>query len=264
MENLAEENYPREFNLIEVLSIAWSVFTKNYFKLFGFIFALAFPIALANTLYFKPIMENFQLQMNSMANNPSGMIRLIMDFFSGSDFLIMLFTISIVSTILFGTIVGAVKSILFENEFVPIQIVLNAIKRLPKVIIAAFILGFILVFGFMLLFIPGIIALVYFYFAIMSIYAENATIWGAFERSKDLVKGRFLMTFVFIILFVILNLIVNLTLNIFGLFSNALVYTVVLSLVYGIASVYFIIVQYVLFVNYRDTAHFYRPQIIQE
>ncbi|GEM_PF-2438585 len=263
MENLAEENYPREFNLIEVLSIAWNIFSKNYFKLFGFIFAIAFPMAIINTMIVKPKMTALSLQIEALKSNPPALIEFLLNW-NDLQTSMLFALVSILSLTLVAIISKAVNSILYETEFNSSSIVMATLKHFPIVLLTALLLGLMSIVGLFFIIIPGILVYVYYYFAIISCATESKGIFQSLMNSYNLVKGRFLMTFVFILFFFLLGLIVSSVLSIIGQNITSQYINIMIELISGIASTYFIVAHYVLFVNYRDTAHLYAPRIIQE
>lgn len=263
MENLAEDNYPREFNLIEVLSIAWSVFTKNYFKLFGFIFAIAFPIALINAMIIQPKMIAFSTQIATLQNDPQALLDYLLSW-NDVQTSMLLVLVSLLNIALFAVVSKAVNTILFETDFNPSSIVLSILKQFPFILITAILVGLMSIFGLFFFIIPGVLAYVYYYFAIIASSTENKGIIYSLSRSSNLVKGRFLMTFVFILFFFLLSLITTSVLSIINSLVVSQFVQIMLEFISGIVSAYFIVVYNVLFINYRDTAHFYRPQIAQE
>lgn len=263
MENLAEENYPREFNLIEVLSIAWSVFTKNYFKLFGFIFSIFFPIAIINAMLIQPKMMALSVQVKALQNDPQALMDYLLSW-NDLQTSMLLVLVSCLNIALLAIISKAIHSILFETDFNPSQIVLSTLKHFPIIFLTALLVGLMSIFGLVFFIVPGVLAYVYYYFAIIATSTENRGVFDALGRSFNLVRGRFLMTFVFLLFFILLSLIVTTILGVFNALVSSQYFSIMIEFISGVASAYFIVVHNVLFVNYRDTAHFYRPQIIQE
>lgn len=77
-------------------------------------------------------------------------------------------------------------------------------RKLVSLLMATFVVGTIVVFGLMLLLVPGVIFAVVFCLVMPVILVENVGALDSLSRSRALVKGRWLNTFVvFLVVFLI-------------------------------------------------------------
>ncbi len=67
-------------------------------------------------------------------------------------------------------------------------------KVIPYIVLS-FIIGFFVVFGFILLFSPGIVFMVWFNFALFALIYENSGVIGSLKKSRKYVKGKFFDVF---------------------------------------------------------------------
>lgn len=95
---------------------------------------------------------------------------------------------------------------------------------------------------YMLLVIPGIIFQVYWIFATYVLVAEKTSVFGALNRSKDIVKGKWWMVFGYAILFYIIIGIFSSVLNgLFSMFGNfGIPFQVLVNTITAIFSMVFI------------------------
>jgi len=72
----------------------------------------------------------------------------------------------------------------------------SASRKLVSLLVATFVVGIIVVFGLMLLLVPGVIFAVMFCLVVPVILVENVGALDSLSRSRALVRGRWLNTFV--------------------------------------------------------------------
>ncbi|MFA5188001.1 MAG: glycerophosphoryl diester phosphodiesterase membrane domain-containing protein [Patescibacteria group bacterium] len=92
-------------------------------------------------------------------------------------------------------IIQLINAILKKQAYDLNKIFESSLKKIPSYLLVAILTGLILIGGFVLLIIPGIIFAVWYAFSAYTNILENKKGWEALKSSKELVQGRWGSTF---------------------------------------------------------------------
>lgn len=197
----------KPMSISEIVSVSFSILSRRYFE-----FVLPFLIISLIEWLFSAIFRGFP--------------PLHYPFFIG----IVIFGAfgSIVLALVFNAISTGIVTQLAADEFLGKETSLKksfnvALDVLPSIIVGAILVGIIVLIGFILLVIPGIIFLVWLCLTPTVIVLERKEAVDAVGRSKKLTKGKWFHTSgVIVIIFVILWIASSIGSAISGLFALAL------------------------------------------
>lgn len=235
------ENYPRRFEIGEILSVTWQFFSKNWLTLWAVFFVILLPLNLLQS-YLIPDLEsiNFENLSNSAVSLTNLSIYLI----------ISLIAAAIYNTI---TVLFVKKKLYDEPADFSLMFKETAVIFIPYFLITMIYMLFTFV-GFFLLIIPGIFILVALYFASIAFVLKRSDFWGSFAYSYNLIKGRWFNTLLIGIVFGCLSLAVALFSSLVSFaFSSVPVLPTVINTALSAFTSIVIVGAVVTFINYDDT-----------
>ncbi|MDX9789446.1 MAG: hypothetical protein WC313_09640 [Candidatus Kapaibacterium sp.] len=252
MQEKSTEIYPREFDIGEILSIAWEIYRTNYNAFFPLAFVVYIPL---NTfLAFFPITTLSEF-------NPSEYFTWFRTFGAMNIAVYLSF---------FGNVAIAIslKQILFTGDFTFLHVFKEIYSKFisrPVLNIFIPVLVFIcfnawMYFSvtypviFMILLIPITVYLVYWSFSIYVFSFKDTNLYRAMSISYSIVSGRWTKVFYYIISFILLSVLSSLLL---GLPYSYLHDTILIKILYtNLVSVvvsYFVVAFIVFYINFEDT-----------
>lgn len=236
IQNNSNEN---EYNISEILSISWNIFTKNYTHFFTIIFILFFPtyILIEYLLPYTDIIDFGTAPTQNM------LYALLLESFAGMMASIAI-TFSVFDAYL-GNPLDAKSS--FDRMF----------KRIIFVLLTMIMAALLIFAGAVLLIIPGIMAAVFLTFALQAATLKNVWSADALKYSYYLIKPRFGKIFGYVLLFGLMNLIAtSIFLGILDYLGENEIIAAVFKTVASLITAYFNIVFAVFFLNADDTKDF--------
>ncbi len=153
--------------------------------------------------------------------------------------------VGIIILVAFGTWISAamqkaVSKVADANKPSVREVLSGTLSRVPAYIATSILMGLIVFIGFLLLVIPGVIFMVWFYFATFFVVLEKSGPINALKKSRELVKGYFWpvvgRTAVFFAYTWVL-----------GKLVSALFYPLIETIIWGVASPYFVLLPYLVF-----------------
>ncbi len=244
MEEIQESNYPRVFEIEEIITIAWQFYIKHFWSL-----ALISLISIIPNIYVslnvdfeKIIGKNFDFASGNIPQIDFESIKLI-----------------IISSV-FVYLSFIIKSLFIKDQFyseitLPFDLLIKSLKIFIPFIICLVIYIFGLVFSTLMFIIPGIVFGIFFTFSPFAILLKNQNIFNSFVYSYKIVSGRFIKSSYYILVLMLIYFAIELPISFLPIFfksnySLALV-TVFSSLVVSFTHITFV----VLFINFDDTKH---------
>ena len=194
----------REFG--DIISDTFSFFSKHYKVLSKIFLKFIGPFVLltifASTLYQYKTGDLFT-DITVISSNPDSVLRALSE-----NLLLLLFyllTSLATTTIIYGTVIHAVKSyIKNDGEFLDADISEGLKKDFFKMLIYFIISGIVAIVGFALCILPGIYISVVLTPGIVMLVMEDKSATDAFSKSFDLIKDNWWITFATFLVFSIL------------------------------------------------------------
>ncbi len=201
----------RPRGITEIVSEAFNIYGKAFinfwipFLIIGIVFG--FINSFLNIAF-------YELLEDIATGNSIDFGEMVINLFISSFILIGLAFIS--DAIATGMIVTMVKPVA-SNQLAPTlsEAFQRVMRVLPRLILASFLFGLLLVAGFIFLIIPGLIFLTWFYLISVCIVLEDESATGSFTRSRSLVQGDGWHTFGVIFFSFIVILIFQVVLGLF-------------------------------------------------
>ncbi|MDD3394248.1 MAG: glycerophosphoryl diester phosphodiesterase membrane domain-containing protein [Anaerotignum sp.] len=187
----------KELKVIEILSIAMHLFTKNLKSIMVVVAMFFFPISILNALIMEKLSNSLVLIKNFMdtgviTENLPGYTAVMLNFIENN--LLQMAVLLFLEPIGVIAIAKITKSHLYSEQMNVKEAIGEAINCLWSVIITG-IPGMILIFlGCLLFFIPGIYLGIIWTFYVYAIALRGKKGWKALEYSKKLTKGKFWKT----------------------------------------------------------------------
>lgn len=181
-----------EFTVGSVLSRTFSTFFGNFFKFLILGLALYFPIIIASFA----LTGSFVVDMMAGANMPEGNFWVIF-------VIVMLVSAATVAVVQAAVAYGAIEYLSGRSAGIGAMLK-TGVRLIVPLVIAGIIAYIVMMLGFILLLIPGIIVAVMLSVTVPVIVAENAGPFKALERSSALTSGyRWQIFGAFVVVFVI-------------------------------------------------------------
>ncbi len=255
--------YKKEYSFTEILSCAWKIFRENAAAIITLALLIAIPVNIINLMAEKafavPGMDDPSLSPEEQIDYVSSNLGQIVYSF----LVLFLVEIGLAFIGLLSTMAMAhyVRSLIDGKKTGILDAYLKALSRWPAAIWTNILMVIFLIPLFLLFIIPGIIYLVYWFFAIYAVALSNKTGKEALNHSKKIVKNRWWTVFGYNILYGILGFLISIPIIIlFGVlrwmsgdplsgFAIELTYNAILA---AIGS-FFAVVQVVFYLNYEST-----------
>lgn len=231
-------NSEHEYDIADILTISWNIFTKNYTHFFTIVFVIFFPAYLIVN-YFFPRPEMFTM-------DPSG----DMSFIWGM--LIELFA-GLIATL---AVIFSVDDAYHNRPMVTSRAFTNTFERLLPALLTAIMAYMIILAGFVLI-IPGIIALIFLTFFLQAVALRDVWSMDALRYSYYLVRNRFWKVLGYSIVFGLMSMLTGGTITLLAdyIAANEVITSVFYTLS-SLVSAFFFIVFAVFFMNMDDTKDF--------
>jgi hypothetical protein len=183
----------RELGLEEIFSLAWDLYTKHAKNIIPPYIILGLLTLIGEYI---PALIQYR--------RTYGMVRLYIGIYEIVASMLWWLIIAIVSLIIAGITIKYTGDVI-EGVNPTLKSSLNyTVSRLGDIILSSIILAIILIVGFILLIIPGIIFGIMFILTMHVVVLEGKGPIDALNRSKQLVQGRWMTTFaIILIIFVI-------------------------------------------------------------
>lgn len=179
-----------ERGLGEILSAAWNLYTKNAAQLIQLVAVIVIPLTLLQALLITTAFKTTTASV--IVNQTTGEVSVTSGsgFFGGLGILAVTALISaVISQVLTGALTrGGAGSLLGR----PVDIAASyryAFSRLAGLIGLALLIGLVVGVGFILLFVPGLIFMVFLSMAVPSFIVERKGVTESMSRSWNLVTG---------------------------------------------------------------------------
>ena len=195
-----EEGIARELSLGDVISKTFNLFRRDFVKYFV-VFAVAeIVVGLATLLAYSVV------QLPTVPTSPTNLSWLpgYLAAFLGRYAIIGIATL-IVTPVAAG---ASIKMAAEAVEGKPVSLgasVRFAVSKLIWLWVVGFIVGVVVILGFVALIVPGVILAIMFSLALPSLLLENTGVMGSLSRSRELVGHRWGKTFA---VFIVLGLII--------------------------------------------------------
>ena len=209
----------KELSIFEMFSIGWGLFRDNFIQFFKITAILGLPLSIllsfADNILIKIISngdittlltESTQLFETLSTEQLISVAALI---------LISMFIQAVLYPLITIAIADASKDSLSGRTVDVKKSVLNALSKSAVVMISAAIYWLSVVVGFIFFVIPGIILLVWWYFYEYAIIFDDTSIMGSFKMSRELVRGNWLKTAIYILIISVVNSLITRTLSFF-------------------------------------------------
>lgn len=251
MDTISQENI-REYDISEIIGIAWNIFRTKYSTLFTIGFVVYLP-------------SNIVVALMPEIN----IINLL-----GADYYTRLgFSASIICSMLLGfggniAIAVAVYQIVFNNDDSVKHVFSNLLSKIFKdwyinllVIIIFFVSAtlwlssvFVNSIFFLLVSLPAIILLNYWVFGIYSFAIRDLNLYQSLKHSYYIVYGRWSRVFLYTVSLFLLSMVVVVIAAIpFSLLGGNVILEVTFNTLVSILSSFFVVAFTVFFVNFEDT-----------
>ncbi len=247
----------RELEFFEVFAIGWQIFKGNIKNILKISIILGLPvsiiISLASSVAVKILSTSGfdvagEVSTDALTafaqNNPAVYLKVLSVVMIASLFryifipLVSAGAIDLSSDIINGKKADTKKSIL------------NALSRGHIIIFATVINLICITLGMMIFIVPGIIFMTWFYFYECAVMLDGKGIIGSLKRSFEIVKGKALNTFAYILFILLLyNILVNIITMVFGLLSGNIIGDIILQTADTFIQMGFICTVTVLYIN---------------
>lgn len=251
MQNFHSDNYPRNFDLGEILSISKNFFFSNFQKVFIIAFICFIPVTyllskinIANLLDENIILEVkaqilFQLIGGIMLNSLATVALTIYLNFRLEKSIV---TISEVFKEMYLKLVNNI----FQN--------ISAFILLYLLIVAWFLLGFFYPMIFLILFIPSVISYIFISFTFFAFGSDDINLYQAMRHSLMAVFGRWGRVFLYSVTITIMNAITILLLSILSAEIPLGNFKILLDTMLSALTSYFLIVNAIFYLNLKHTS----------
>ena len=249
----------RELEFFEVFATGWQIFRGNIKNILKISFILGLPvsiiISLASSVAIK-ILSTSGFDMTGAVsvdaltvfaqNNPQIYLKVLALVVISSTFqAVMLPLVSAGVVDLSADVIEGRKS---DGR----KSILSVLAKGHIIICAAFINLICTYLGLIVFIIPGIIFRTWFYFYECAIMLDGRGIISSLKRSRDLVKGKVLNTFAYILIIELLcNILSSIVGTVFGFIGGNIVGDIVLQTIYTFIQTCFICAVTVLYINRR-------------
>jgi len=253
VDTISQDNL-REYDITEILGIAWNIFQAKYYLLFSIGFLVYLP---SNIL---------------VATMPHINIENLL----GADYLTRLgFSATLISSMLLGfggniAIAIAVHQIVFEQRESVKSVLNQFIAKMLRdwhvniIVIGVFFVAallwltsiFLNAFLFLLVSVPAILLLVYWVFGIYSFAMRDLNLYESLKHSYAVVYGRWSKVFLYTVSLFLLSLVVVIFSAIpFSWLGGNVVLEVTFNTLVSILSSFFVVAFSVFFVNFEESSN---------
>lgn len=251
MQNFHADNYPRNFDLGEMLSIAKNFYFANFSKIFIIAFICFIPVTLViskiNIAHL--IDENIILEVK---------VQIVFRLIGG----IMLNSLATVALTLFLNLRLEHPDISISNVFkeLYLKIVNNILQNLSAfvllylMIVTWFLLGFFYPVLFLILFIPSVIAYIFISFTFFAFGSDEINLFQAIRYSVMAVFGRWGRVFLYSVTITIMNSLAILLLSTFSSVLPLGNFRIFLDTLLSALTSYFLIVNAIFYLNLKHTS----------
>ena len=251
MQSFHLDNYPRNFDLGEILSIAKNFYFSNFQKVFIIAFICFIPVAylISNINISNLLDENIILEVKA---------QIIFQLIGG----IMLNSFATVAITIFVNIrlekTTATISEVFKEMY--LKIIANIFQNFTAfillyfLIVAWFLLGFFYPMIFLILFIPSVISYIFISFTFFAFGSDDINLYQAMRHSLMAVFGRWGRVFLYSVTITIMNSLAILLLSILSAEVPLGNFKILLDTLLSALTSYFLIVNAVFYLNLKHTA----------
>lgn len=170
--------YNKEYDIGEILSGAWQIYTKNFKLILLIILCIYLPLSI--------ISEILSLQAASVGTAPASPLNM------NWGLLVIQIILGLLILVVTLAIAFVVKFRVEGKEIDLSSAIKNGFSRWLPVIGTSILMGVFLIGLFILLIVPGIIFSVYWIFTVYIVALNNKSGLAALKHSKAIVKGRWL------------------------------------------------------------------------
>jgi len=205
-----------EQSLGEVISKTFDLFGRDFVKYFA-IFAIAEAVVGIATLLAYSV-----VQLPTVPTNPTD-LSWLPGYLVASFELYGIIEISnlIVVPIAAGTAIKMAADAIEGNPVAFGMSVRFALSKLVRLWVVSFIVGVIVVLGFVALIVPGIILAIMFCLALPAVLLESTGVLGSLSRSRELVSHRWGKTFAVFLVLGLIILVISVVLGVVGGFFGS-------------------------------------------
>ncbi|MEM4483799.1 MAG: hypothetical protein QXS19_07770 [Candidatus Methanomethylicia archaeon] len=186
----------RELSFSEILEYSWNIYIENAIK-------IALPYVILGII--GVILDKMQISKSYITLEIGGVPLHRIYGYTIIDTIIQM----ILSMIVAGMVIKYVGDLVEGGKPTLRSSLDYVVTRLLDIIIASIIFGTILIIGFILFIIPGIIFGIMFILTMQVVVLEGKNPIEALDRSRRLVSGRWALTFILILILLILILLAN-------------------------------------------------------
>jgi hypothetical protein len=175
---------------IEYIREAWRIYSKK-----------------ENFIYFSKVMAVF-----AIVSAISGLISVYYpDYINNQALAILLSILAGIFMLWSGSV--SINSVLNMGKLSEREVLVLGFKNMLKYFAISFVVGLLVLLGFVALIVPGIIFMTWFYFATLAVFDKKMGIFASMKESKKLVKDKFWKilgrSFVFGLFIMIVSLVVG-------------------------------------------------------
>lgn len=244
MEQLQEENYPRVFEIEEIISISWAFYKRHFWSL-----ALITLIAVIPSIYITLATDTEKILSASLDFTNTNKSFPVIDI---NVLKIVLFSI-LISTFTFLAKLIFINDTLFSEGNKVGESLLKALNKFVPYFVTMLIFVIGIVTGTVLFIIPGIAFGVYFGFSTFALALKNKTIFESFTYSLDIVSGRWLKCAFYFLVLVLLNFALALPLSLLIVSFHNNIILVIANTFSALITNFIEIAIVVFFINFDDT-----------
>lgn len=186
----------RELSFSEIFEYSWKLYTEHAIK-------IALPYVILGII--GVILDNIKISKAYVTLEIAGVPIHKIYGYTILDMIIQM----ILSMIIAGMIIKYVGDLIEGGKPTLRSSLDYVVTRLVDIIVASIIIGVILVIGFILFIIPGVIFGIMFILTMQVVVLEGKNPIEALDRSRRLVGGRWTLTFILILILLILLILAN-------------------------------------------------------
>lgn len=242
MDELKESNYPRVFEIEEILTISWAFYKKHFLSL-----AIISLIAIIPNLYVTLNVDTDKLLNQSFVTTNFDLSKI--DFNSYK----LLFLSSLFSYFALVTNTLYINDTLYNEQNTILEALLKSFKIYIPFVISIWIFAIGLALGAIMLIVPGIIFGVFYGFMPFILILKRKRIFESFAYSMSLVVGRFFKSAFYFLALILLNFAILIPLSLITKFLKDDFTLIAVTIISALLSNLIHIALVVFFINFDDT-----------
>ena len=199
-------------------------------------FKTVWPVLLVATLL--AILPGILFALNGVySKTPAEQLRAFSQLLTSPAYWVTLIVVSLLNLVMYGALFGALDAVAQGRELGLGGALKLGVARLPRMFGASFLLGIVLIVGFILLLIPGIYLFGIFQLVFVAIVVEDAGAIAAFGVSRQLVKGHWwrstTIVTVALVILIVLSMLVGLVGGTLGVLKATLAHVMLTNQVFS-------------------------------